>query len=162
MAPDLFQTPHYRFERLRGEWLSDPLIDWKHVEGCFLALSPEDQDNCSRLAARYLSLCHRIGSPVVSPTQWIEARGWAGFLEAERRVARKFEAKRTPVWVVEGTPAWAAWKRHRENKGQRMPSPENIRSERGHGWWFPDALPPDANAKRSARVQNGSWSKEVG
>lgn len=156
MAPDLFQTPHYRFERLRGEWLRDPFIDWKQVEGQFLALSPDDQDHCSRLAARYLSFCRRTGSPVVGPSQWIEGRGWTGFLEAERRAVRQMEAKGTPVWVVEGTAAWAAWQRDRENKGQRMPCPESIRSERGYGWWFPAPFPRDAKARRSRQMRNGS------
>ena len=156
MAPDLFQTPHYRFERLRCGWLSDPLIDWKQIEGRFLALTPEDQDHCSRLAARYIRFCHRTSSPVVTPSQWIEGRGWMGFLEAERRAARQLKAKKTPVWVVEGTAAWIAWKQHRENMGKRMPSPESIRSERGFGWWFPDIFPPNGKPRRSAPMSNGS------
>jgi hypothetical protein len=149
MAPDLFQTPHYRFECLRWAWPSDPLINWKQVEDQFLALSPTDQDQCTRLAARYLHSCRRTSSPVVSPSQWIAGQGWTGFLEAERRAARRLEAKTTPVWVVEGTAAWTAWKRHRESMGRRMPSPESIRSERGYGWWFPASFPPDAEFLRS-------------
>ena len=39
-APDLFHTPHYRFERLHDEWPSDPLIEWKQVERQFLAAGP--------------------------------------------------------------------------------------------------------------------------
>ncbi len=155
IAPDLFQTSHYRFERLRCEWPSDPLIDWEQIKSLFLTLSPEDQGHCSRLVARYLSLCHRIGSRVGSPAEWIGTGGWTGFLEAERRGVRKLEATKTPAWVVEGTPAWMTWKRHRENKGQRMPSPEGIRSERGYGWWFPAPFPPEPQARRSDLPEEG-------
>ncbi len=42
-----------------------------------------------------------------------------------------------------------------------MPNPENIRSARGYGWWFPAALPPDAQARRLEQEQTGSRSKEV-
>lgn len=156
MAPDLFHTPHYRFESLRCAWFNEPFIDWKQVEGQFLALSPEDQDQCTRLAPRYLRSCRRTGSPVVGPSQWIAGRGWTGFLEAERRAARRLKAKATPVWVVEGTVAWAAWKRHRESMGRHMPSPESIRSERGYGWWFPANFPPNAKTPRSRQVRKRS------
>jgi hypothetical protein len=157
-APDLFPTPRYRSERLHDEWPSDPLIDWKQANGLFLALSPEDQDHCSRLATRYLSLCRRIGSPVGSPIQSIEARGWTGFLEAERRHVRKLAATKTPAWVVEGTPAWKAWKRHGENKGQRMPSPESSGPSEGMAGGFrtrPLRLP-----RPSARVRYGMDHKQ--
>jgi len=156
MASDLFQTSLYRFKCFRSGWPSTSLIDWKQIERQFLALSPDEQGHCSQFAARYLSFCQRTGSPVVSPVQWIEARGWAGFLEAERPAAHRFDAKRTPVWIVEGTPAWMAWQRYRENKGQRMPSTEIIRSERGSGWWFPEAFPQTAKARHPGQVRSGS------
>ncbi|GEO17453.1 hypothetical protein [Microvirga aerophila] len=102
---NLFQSSLYRFKRLRSDWPSHPHIDWKQVKRRFLALLPEEQGHCSRLAVRYVRLCQRTGSHLISPSQRIEARGWRDYLEAERSAAREFEAKSTPVWVVEGTAA---------------------------------------------------------
>lgn len=147
MASKISPAAETGYDQLRREWPHDPAIDWEEVKLLFFALSPEDQDHCSRLAVRYLSACRRTGTQVASPTRWIEARGWKAFLEAERRTTRHLQAKATPVWVVEGTSAWAAWRRHRESKSQRMPSPECIRAERGSGWWFPDTFPPNPKAK---------------
>lgn len=107
IAPDLFQTSHYPFERRRCEWPSDPLIDWEQIKSLFLTLSPEDQGHCSRLVARYLSLCHRIGSRVGSPAEWIghEAGQASSRLSAVAYGSSK-QRKRRPGLSKGHLPGW--------------------------------------------------------
>jgi hypothetical protein len=99
------KTASARFDRFRSAWASDPTINWERVESGFYRLSAEDQDNASKIAGRYVEYCRREGRKLKAPQNWLRDKGWAGFLEEERKAAAAVERGRTMVWVQEGTRA---------------------------------------------------------
>ncbi|KLK90304.1 hypothetical protein AA309_26605 [Microvirga vignae] len=156
MMFDISRAAQSRYDRLRREWPYDPTIDWGQVEALFFVLSVAEQDHCSRLASRYVLYCRRSGRRLKGLAKWIETRGWAGFLDVERRAVQQAGSRQVPVWVIEGTRAWDAWQGYRQARGQRMPSPDTIRAERGRGWWFPSLFPPDAAEQSYQQVRDAS------
>lgn len=131
-----------RFDRFREAWPADPTINWERVESGFYRMPAEDQDNASKVARRYVEFCRREGRKLKAPQNWLREKGWAGFLEEERKAAAAIERGRTMVWVQEGTRAWNAWKAHFEAQGKLMKTPMQTKAEKGLGWFFPTLFPP--------------------
>ncbi|WP_052954870.1 hypothetical protein [Microvirga vignae] len=138
------KTASARFERLREAWPADPTINWERVESGFYRMPVEDQENASKIAKRYVEFCRREGRKLKAPQNWLRDKGWAGFLEEERKASAAVERGRTMVWVMEGTRAWDAWRGWYEAKGKVPKVAMQVKAEKGFGNYFPTLFPSAA------------------
>ncbi len=135
------KTAGARFDRLREAWPNDPTINWERVESQFYKMPADEQEQAARIASRYVEFCRREGRKLKFPGNWLRDKGWAGFLEEERKAAEAIERGKTMVWVQEGTRAWEAWREHFAAQGKPMRSPMQTKAEKGLGWFFPTLFP---------------------
>jgi hypothetical protein len=140
------KTASARFDRFRESWPADPTINWERVESGFYRMRADDQDNASKIASRYVEYCRRGGRKLKAPQNWLRERGWAGFLEEERKAAAAVERGRTMAWVMEGTRAWDAWRDWYRAKGKVPKVAMQVKAEKGFGNYFPTLFPTEASS----------------
>jgi hypothetical protein len=139
------KTASARFDRFRETWPADPTINWERVESAFYRMPADDQENASKIASRYVEYCRREGRKLKAPQNWLREKGWAGFLEEERKASAAVERGRTMVWVMEGTRAWDAWRGWYDAKGKVPKVAMQVKAEKGFGNYFPTLFPSEAS-----------------
>lgn len=134
-------------ERFRRFWRAYPAEAWmaKHAaERSFGRLDPVDQEAVIRAAERYGRDIARTGRKVKDAARWIRDRVFEGYVAAaDREGATPSAPSAGPVFILPGTPQWAAWEQH---YGRKL-KPIEFSTELGeHGRHEASEFPPASGA----------------
>ena len=119
------------FEAFWAAYPTTPVMSKKTAGEAFARLSAEDQAAATAAIGGYREhLAKNSTLPVVHAVRFITQRRFDGF------AAQAATPAVAQVFVVQGSPEWAAWSATRSK-----PFPTAQHGGQA-GWWFPSALPP--------------------